>query len=126
MYLKGEYNWRRDESVDLGPTKWNGSGRASRNQKQVEEKHHREDEPAKIELHLRDYMSNIRREDGCCDKGILPTFSPSEGYIDPTRNITSDTVCQCELCGSREAPEWDEPSKESPTDHHYRGERAPI
>jgi hypothetical protein len=102
MYLEGEYNQRHDESVDLGPTKWNGPRRVGRNQKQVEEKHHREDEPARIELHLRDYLSNVRREDGCCEKGIFRTFSTSEGYIDSTRNIASDTVYHCEFCGSRD------------------------
>ena len=34
---------------DVGPTKWNGPGRASGNQKQVQEKNDRENEPAKVE-----------------------------------------------------------------------------
>jgi hypothetical protein len=105
MYLEGEYNRQQDESVNLGPTKWNGPWRVGRNQKQVEEKHHREDEPAKIELHLRNYLSNVRREDGCCEKGILRTFSTSEGYIDSTWDIASDTVYHYKFCGSREAVE---------------------
>ena len=80
------------EVFDVGPTKWNGPGRASGNQKQVQEENDRENESAKVELYLHDDTSNVRREDCRRYKRILSTFGPSERYIDPTRNIASDTA----------------------------------